>query len=96
MLRTVVPVLLLLAAPAAAHDYWLMPEAFTPPPGKAVAVRLLVGEDGLADKERVWQPERTTALDLVTAAGRTDLLTKDRAGQKPAVMLTLPRAGSVR
>lgn len=35
----------LLAAPAAAHDFWIEPSSFRPAPGERVAVRLRVGED---------------------------------------------------
>ena len=36
--------ILLLAAPAAAHDFWIEPSSFRPAPGERVAVRLRVGE----------------------------------------------------
>jgi hypothetical protein len=76
--------LLLAAAPAAAHDYWLVPGTFAPAAGKPVAVRLVVGDGGAGAEERPWQPGRTTALELVTAAGRTDLRTTAAAATSGA------------
>lgn len=35
---------LLMAAPACAHDFWIVPSRFTPEPGRLVAVSLRVGE----------------------------------------------------
>src|SRR5207237_6888226 len=69
------------AVPVAAHDYWLVPETFTPVAGKSVAVRLFVGEELLADEERPWQPDKTTKLELVTAAGTTNLHSKTRSDE---------------
>lgn len=39
----------LLAAPAAAHDFWLQPDRFHVAPGDEVAVALLIGEPGAVE-----------------------------------------------
>lgn len=41
--------LLALAWPAAAHDFWIEPQAFRPKPGTAVGLRLFVGQDFKGD-----------------------------------------------
>jgi uncharacterized GH25 family protein len=41
--------LLIMAWPAAAHDFWIEPQAFRPKPGTAVGVRLFVGQDFKGD-----------------------------------------------
>ena len=38
-------VLLALAAPAAAHDFWIEPSNFRPAVGAKVPLRLLIGQD---------------------------------------------------
>lgn len=42
--HTTFALMLLLAGPAAAHDFWIEPSSFRPSPGERVAVRLRVGE----------------------------------------------------
>ncbi|MBX9582212.1 MAG: DUF4198 domain-containing protein [Gemmataceae bacterium] len=83
-----------LAGPAAGHDYWLVPETFTPAAGKPVGVALHVGEHFRSESEIRWQPAKTTQLDLVTAAGTTDLFREDGDGTKPAARLTLAKPGT--
>lgn len=41
--------LLIMAWPAAAHDFWIEPQAFRPKPGTAVGLRLFVGQDFKGD-----------------------------------------------
>ncbi len=41
--------LLVIAWPAAAHDFWIEPQAFRPKPGTAVPLRLFVGQDFKGD-----------------------------------------------
>ncbi|GAB4513710.1 MAG: DUF4198 domain-containing protein [Sulfuricaulis sp.] len=47
--RLLIAILLTAAGPAAAHDFWIEPQAFRPGPGKAVGVRLFVGQDFKGD-----------------------------------------------
>ena len=95
MTRTAAAVVFLtVAGPAAGHDYWLMPETFTPAPGKSVGVALHVGEHFQSENEVRWPPAKTPKLDLVTAAGTTDLFHKDGDGSKPAVRLTVAKPGT--
>lgn len=93
MTRAVLLVLLL-AGPAAAHDYWLVPDTFTPAAGKPVAVALHVGEHFKSENEVRWQPAKTTKLVLVTAGGTADLFRQDGDGSKPAARLTVPKSGT--
>ena len=66
-LSIALPFLLLLAYSASAHDYWLVPETFTPKPGASVPVRLYVGEAFKPEQEVAYSAKKTAALQLVTA-----------------------------
>jgi hypothetical protein len=75
----------LLAAPAAAHDFWIDPSTFTPPVGAVVAVRLRVGERH-AGEPVPRDPERIVRFELVGPLG--DAPRKEKvpgfAGWEPA------------
>lgn len=86
-------VLLILAAPAQAHDYWLEFEPLHPTPGAETALSLHVGEDFVAETERPMQRARTVALRDITAAGERDLLPAARDGSLPMLRLTLTEPG---
>jgi uncharacterized GH25 family protein len=93
MTRTALLAVLLLASPAVAHDYWLVPETFTPKGGEKVGVRVFVGDHFKAEQEVAYQPKKTAALQLVTATGTTDVAAlKD--GAKPAFAVVAPAAGT--
>jgi uncharacterized GH25 family protein len=47
--RRLALLLLLLGAPARAHDFWIMPSSFHPPPGTVVSLGLRVGQDFIGD-----------------------------------------------
>ncbi len=47
--RLLITALLVVAGPAAAHDFWIEPQAFRPKPGTAVPLRLFVGQDFKGD-----------------------------------------------
>jgi uncharacterized GH25 family protein len=49
MRRLLAAALLLLAAPAAAHDFWLEPASFRPADSAAIEARFLVGDGGEAE-----------------------------------------------
>lgn len=95
--RAVVVVAALFTVPigAAAHDYWLIPDTFTPKPGAVVGVRMHVGDAFLSEQEVAFQPKKTAVLQLVTAAGVVDVpalkeAVTDRDGK---VSFKLPKAG---
>jgi hypothetical protein len=60
--------LLLVAVPAAAHEFWLEPSAFRPKAGDKVSVRLFVG-DGMPGEAYARNPEKIEAF-FVDADGR--------------------------
>ena len=47
--RLLITALLIMAWPAAAHDFWIEPQAFRPKPGTAVGLRLFVGQEFKGD-----------------------------------------------
>ncbi len=60
--------MVLLAAAARAHDFWIEPSAFTPVPGQRVSVRLRVGE-GFRGDPVPRNPERIERFAAVGASG---------------------------
>lgn len=62
----------LLAAPAAAHDFWIEPSSFRPAPGERVAVRLRVGENLKGDAVP-RNPGRIERFAAVGPAGETEV-----------------------
>ncbi len=62
----------LLAAPAAAHDFWIEPSSFRPSPGERVAVRLRVGENLKGDPVP-RNPGRIERFAAVGPAGETEV-----------------------
>ena len=81
------------AAPVAAHDLCLLPEASAPAPGAAIRVALHVSEV-FPGEPTDWRPEKTRAFFLFDARGRLDL--KDRApeGKPLTPRLTLRSPGT--
>lgn len=71
MLRKLI-LLGLLAAPAAAHDFWIEPSSFRPAPGERVAVRLRVGEN-LKGEPVPRNPGRIERFAAVGPAGEADV-----------------------
>ena len=63
----------LLAAPAAAHDFWIEPSSFRPVPGERVAVRLRVGENLKGDPVP-RNPGRIERFAAVGPAGETEVV----------------------
>ena len=63
----------LLAAPAAAHDFWIEPSTFRPAPGERVAVRLRVGE-GLKGDPVPRNPDRIERFAAIGPAGETEVV----------------------
>lgn len=80
MLRQMI-LLGLLAAPAAAHDFWIEPSSFRPAPGERVAVRLRVGERMQGDPVP-RNPERIERFAAVGPQGEAEVV--GVAGSDPA------------
>jgi len=98
MFRLALIVAVLTAAPVAAHDYWLLPDTFTPKAGKGVVlnVRLHVGEAFKSDQEIAYAVKPLAKLELLTSQGRAaaDTITAPNAGDKPAHPVPLEHAGT--
>src|SRR5262245_54526886 len=65
--------LLAVAAVASAHDYWLEPSTFAPDLDRPVSLSLHVGDRFVSEGEKAHQKKGTVSLELITAAGKTDL-----------------------
>lgn len=70
--RSALTLLGLLAAPAAAHDFWIEPSSFRPAPGERVAVRLRVGEHMQGDPVP-RDPGRIERFAAVGPAGEAEV-----------------------
>lgn len=77
--------LLGLAAPAAAHEFWIEPANFRPPVGKPVDVRLLVGQEFRGDT-MIYLPESFERFVTVNARGTRNI--PGVPGDDPAARLT--------
>jgi len=82
--------LLGLAAPAAAHEFWIEPANFRPPVGKPVDVRLLVGQEFRGDT-MIYLPESFERFITVNARGTRNI--PGLPGDDPAARLTPADAG---
>ncbi len=86
-------VLVLTAASAQAHDYWLEFAPLAPVVGSELALSLWVGEDFAAHEQKPMQRARTVALGHVTRAGIEDLRPQIRDGATPMFRLALTQPG---
>jgi uncharacterized GH25 family protein len=77
----------LVAAPVAAHDYWLLPEKFVAKPGEEVPTHLYYGDDFVPENERPYQKDRTPYFALVSAGSTVDLAATLSDGSRPAAAL---------
>jgi uncharacterized GH25 family protein len=93
MYRFALCALVAFAAPAGAHDYWLIPETFTPKPKATISVRLFVGEELKAEQEVPFAAKKTPIAELATARDSAPLA-EAKAGAKPAFSLALPGTGT--
>ena len=96
--RILAPLALLLATPAAAHDFWIEPDAFRAESGMPVALRFLVGEPGAVEH---WSTEwrKIVSLQDFGPDGVTDLAASIRPIDLPetpleAVDATVSLAGA--
>lgn len=79
-----------LAAPAAAHEFWIEPENFRPPVGKPVDVRLMIGQDFRGDSA-IYLPEAFERFVTISARGQQKV--SGLPGDDPAARLTPAEAG---
>lgn len=86
-------VLLVPARYAAAHDYWLEFSPLRVEPMSDVALTLHVGEDFVAEKEKVMELARMVVFRRVSAAGEEDLLAGASEGQRPLARVRLAPGG---
>ncbi|MBM3979704.1 MAG: DUF4198 domain-containing protein [Planctomycetes bacterium] len=93
MTRAAALAVLLLAAPAGAHDYWLVPETYTPKDRASVPVRLFVGEHFKPEQEVAYSAKKTPLVRLVTAKGAAQI-SEAKNGTKPAFAFDMPGTGS--
>ncbi len=85
---------LLASAGALAHDFWIEPASFSPLPGQAVAVRLLVGEHFSGDAVARPAAANMHRFVLADASSNASATLPGRAGADPAGVFRLasPRA----
>ena len=93
-LSIALPFLLLLAYSASAHDYWLVPDTFTPKEGANVSVRMHVGEAFKPEQEVAYSAKKTAALQLVTATKTFTDFPDLKDGTKPALAFKMPGPGT--
>lgn len=91
---------LLVAAPAVAHDFWVVPaELVMPEPkeAKVIDVSLYVGEHFVAESEKPFQRDRLVTFQHVHGGKRDDLLSAKPAlfedGKPPLARLPVQGAG---
>jgi len=82
--------LLGLAAPAAAHEFWIEPANFRPPVDKPLDVRLLVGQEFRGDT-MIYLPESFERFVTVNARGTRNI--PGLPGDDPAARLTPAEPG---
>ena len=79
----------LLGSTAFGHDYWLVPDTFTPKEGATVSVRMHVGEAFKAEQEVAYSAKKTVAVRLVTAKKTVAEFPLLKDGAKPAFAFKL-------
>jgi uncharacterized GH25 family protein len=90
----VLTLLLLLAGPVPAHDFWMQPETFTPALRRPIALRIFVGDGLEIETERSFEKKPTIRFQALSAAGARDLMSTGTEGKKPFASLTFDMAGS--
>lgn len=88
-----VVVVVALARPAPAHDFWIQPETFFPARDRQIAVRLFVGDGFVKENERAFEKQATPKLQLLSGERTTDLLSLGKEGKAPFVAIALPTPG---
>ncbi len=82
--------LLLLAPPAFAHEFWIDPLDFAPPPDAPVRAEIRVGQN-FVGAGYSFNPQQFRRFDIVTADGVVPV--EGRAGDRPALDMALPEPG---
>jgi uncharacterized GH25 family protein len=85
---------LLFSSPAGAHDYWLVPETFTPKEGTNVPVRVYVGEAFKSEQEIASASKKTAAVHFVTATKTVKNFAEPADGTKPALAFKMDGTGT--
>jgi uncharacterized GH25 family protein len=85
------PSVLVAAAPAAGHEYWLSPSSYRTAAGDTLAIRALVGT-GFRGEPRPYAPSRVRRFTL-TASRTIDLASHGRNGDLEWARFALPDAG---
>jgi uncharacterized GH25 family protein len=81
---------LVLAAPLAAHDFWIEPGSFRPSVGAPLAVHLVVGQRFRGDA----LPRNPALIErFVLVSGTSEIPVVGRPADEPAGLVTPPRAG---
>jgi len=78
---------------ASAHDYWMVPQPLVAPGDQEVTVSLLVGEDFVAEEEKVHQAGRATRFVHLHGETSTDLLPAAVEGAAPILRVRVAGAG---
>lgn len=87
--------LLLIAVPVFAHDYWFKPESFFAPVGGMVPLRLYVGDEYKIEEERPLQKERTVSFQMFSVKQTpVDLIAQGQDNQSPVAKLSFKSAGN--
>ena len=94
MNRVTLLLVVLLASPAVAHDYWLVPETFKPKEGSNVSVRVYVGDQFKPEQEVAYASKKTAALQLFTATKAAKNVAELPDGSKPALAFKMEGTGT--
>ncbi len=94
MKRAACLMFILLASPAFAHDYWLVPETFAPKEGATLQVRMYVGEAFKSEQEVAYSAKKTAAMQLVTAKKSFTDFANQKDGTKPAFAFKMETAST--
>ncbi len=78
------------ALPAAAHEFWISPDAYQVPPGGTLKAEFRVGQE-FAGAGYVFVPGRSERFEVVTADGTTEVT--PRVGDRPALNIPAPEEG---
>lgn len=85
-MRAIVLALSLLAAPAAAHEFWISPTDYTPAAGEATSADIRVGEQ-FSGVAHAYYPKGITRFDVV--AGGATMPVDGTIGDRPAMAATV-------
>lgn len=90
-----VVLLVFIAAPVLAHDYWFAPESFFIPVGASTRVHLYVGDEFKREEERQLQKERTSRFEMLSAKlPPLNLIAAGQDNQTPVAQITFKSAGN--